>query len=681
MEPVTLCSQCQTPLASGHAATGTCPRCATGTAGVPWWAAPPTIVLQTPPVPTDATETPWWAAPMTLTVTPTAPARIVPAPTVAPPRTPRRWRLPVACLAAGILCCVAIGAGLLLLPPHDDDPLVPPVARQEAPPRTRPLPVLARHVALVAQVAVPPRQTEPIEPDAPLPKPPPELDDPFVDPPAPDEPLARKPPPKFVGPPEPPIKPPVDFDQPADPKVAKLIEALQAPAKADRLAALRALGNYGNAARKAVPAVGALLHAKDNDLGLQASRTLAQIGHPAVPALVKALTDKNGTVRHRAAWAFSLIGPEAREAVPALADALTDANEQVRCLSATALGEIGLAARPAGAALVKALADPNLPVRTQAALALRQLGPTMAGLLGKALTDQDVAVRLGTAQALSLFGPEGVDAVPQMAAAVQDADPRVRLAALAALGTVGPSAKEALPALVEALQIKHLETQVQAYSAILRISIDDPDQLAAVLREVTQKTRWATPYVLAQFGPKAQHAVKPLIKLLEDRDPNVRLTAAVALGHLGPKTAAEAVPALTQCLRDPVPAVRTSAAVALAELDDNRRDAAIEALKKALAQLDEMYLASQARLALLSGGSPFLNPAALTDPVLQAQYDRIVGLFIVAMTMRPCKKTECDNLNPIQEAVRATLARLGPAATPALVRGLNYVGRYNIGFV
>ena len=58
-----------------------------------------------------------------------------------------------------------------------------------------------------------------------------------------------------------------------------------------------------------------------------------------------------------------------------------------------------------------------------------------------------------------------------------------------------------------------------------------------------------------------------------------------------------AVPALTRCLKDPVAGVRTAAAVALAALDDNRREGAFRALDQARAQMEELYQASQARLA------------------------------------------------------------------------------------
>jgi HEAT repeat protein len=400
-----------------------------------------------------------------------------------------------------------------------------------------------------------------------------------------------------------------------------------------------------------------------------------------VPELAAALKDAEPKVRRRAAWALSLFGPEGKEAVPALLRALSDDNADVRGLAAVALGEIGPAARPACDRLVAALTDSVPAVRTQAAQALRRIGAGAVAALARALSGEQPTARQQAAQALGLLGPEAKEAVPQLTEAIKDAHVEVRLAALAALGAVGPAAKPAVPAVIDALQVKHLQTQLQAFAALLQIAGDDAEALGETLREVTLRTRWATPYLLPQFGPRARDAVKPLIQQLEDPDPNVRVTAAVALGNLGSPTAAEAVLPLTRSLKDPAPAVRVSAAAALAALNPlaNRRTAALEALEQAVFQIEKVYAASLVRLEQLNGNSPYLNPAALTDPVLQGQYNYIVNTFIVVMNFYP-GEGKCAKFLPIQRAAHQTLTKLGPEATPALVRGLNYVGRYRIGF-
>jgi HEAT repeat protein len=601
---------------------------------------------------------------------------------VAPRPAQARNRLPLlVCLGAGGLGLVGIGALLLVLalagaPPSSQRE----VARQDA------VPARDRAEAPVQNPPGPQPQTDlpkqaPVARERPPDAGAPEAAARFVGPPEPPEPPAAEArPAELVGPLPPPVKPVVAVRRPTDPRLVKLSTSLPGLAKPERLAALKTLGNQGNAAWQAVAAVGEFLGSSDVDIGNQTALTLAQIGPDAVPTLARALASGNATVRHRAAWALSLFGPEGSAAVPALTAALSDKNSEVRSLAATALGEIGPDAVPACQALVRALADPSPAVQAQAAVALQRLGPGAVEPLAAALTHDEAVVRRGAAQALRLHGTAAQPAVPQLAAAVKDADPGVRLAALAALGAIGPEAREAQPALVEALKTQHLDTQLQAFAAILLISSDDPDKMAALLRQVTQTTRWATPYLLAQFGPRAKDAVKPLITLLEDPDAGVRMSAALALGHLGPVTAAEAIDALKKCLQDPAPPVRMSAAIALGRVDDRQREAAIRAMENTPLVVEKVYRASQARLALLNRGRPGFNPAALKDPVLQAQYEFIVNTFIASMLIDPTCKGECMRVTPVQTAVRDVVARLGPEAVPAMVRGFNLSARYNLGF-
>ena len=160
--------------------------------------------------------------------------------------------------------------------------------------------------------------------------------------------------------PEPPSKgKPAELPLVADAKTAELLEGLQAPLKANRLAALVALGKRGTASKAAVPAVRELLYAQDRDIGNQAARTLAQIGRTSVVPLAEVLKADNAIVRLRAAWSLSLFGPQAKDAVEALGAALDDPNPEVRGQAALALGEIGPAAQPACRQLIKALWDHN----------------------------------------------------------------------------------------------------------------------------------------------------------------------------------------------------------------------------------------------------------------------------------------------------------------------------------
>jgi HEAT repeat protein len=79
-----------------------------------------------------------------------------------------------------------------------------------------------------------------------------------------------------------------------------------------------------------------------------------------------------------ASTALGKIGPEARAAVPALTRALQDRDEDVRREAASALGRLGPDARAAVADLVALLKDQRKPVRQQAASALRDIDPETA---------------------------------------------------------------------------------------------------------------------------------------------------------------------------------------------------------------------------------------------------------------------------------------------------------------
>jgi HEAT repeat protein len=68
-----------------------------------------------------------------------------------------------------------------------------------------------------------------------------------------------------------------------------------------------------------------------------------------VPALVEALGDDNGYVRHDAAAALGNFGPEAKTAVPALVAALADRERSVRTAAGAALRKIDPAAVPSAA--------------------------------------------------------------------------------------------------------------------------------------------------------------------------------------------------------------------------------------------------------------------------------------------------------------------------------------------
>src|SRR5207249_1164290 len=132
--------------------------------------------------------------------------------------------------------------------------------------------------------------------------------------------------------------------------------------------AAQGLGEVGADPKLAVPALSALLKEDKKELTEAAITSLGKMGRPAVPALMDALKNKEGTnkpkkgdkkapkpadrtafLRAKAAQALGEIGAPAKDAVPALIDALKDAS--IRADAATALGNIGPDAKSAVSAL------------------------------------------------------------------------------------------------------------------------------------------------------------------------------------------------------------------------------------------------------------------------------------------------------------------------------------------
>jgi HEAT repeat protein len=190
------------------------------------------------------------------------------------------------------------------------------------------------------------------------------------------------------------------------------------------------------------------------------------------------------------------------------------------------------------------LGDGDALVRRDAAGSLGNLGPTaraaMPTMLARLATESDTEVRKAILNTLvNLVGPNDVDAVAPLTAALKDKDTdAVRFAAFA-LGNIGGTrAAPAVPALREALG----------------------DAAASVRRRAVG--------ALANIGPEAAPAVPELAKALSDSETEVQSRAALALSRIGPRASA-AVPELAKALRSRVTEVRLYSAEAISRIGTN----------------------------------------------------------------------------------------------------------------
>lgn len=185
--------------------------------------------------------------------------------------------------------------------------------------------------------------------------------------------------------------------------VRELIDKLKSPDSDLRRTAAKELGELGSEARAAVPELSKALRDRDLFVRRFAAEALGQIGpdaKAAVPALAMAMNDERKEVQLAAVEALGKLGPDS---IAALTSALKDTNKDptVRKKAAQALGKAGLRARSA----VPALAD-VLSGKIQSPKAAKK---------GKNLSDDDfrvdVAIALG-----SLARPEDASAISALKA-------------------------------------------------------------------------------------------------------------------------------------------------------------------------------------------------------------------------------------------------------------------------
>jgi HEAT repeat protein len=450
----------------------------------------------------------------------------------------------------------------------------------------------------------------------------------------------------------------------ANPKVQRLIKALDSPSKAERLTAMRELGNLGTAGKAAVPILLERLRLTEKehaDQGDMAGRALAQIGHPALPGLVEALDDPSLLVRARALRALGAMGPDASPALQRICEFLTDKQPALRALAVAALAEMGPQGRPAVPQLVRALRDPDPLIRLLAGTALRQIGIETLGEIRSAAKDDAVAVRLSAVQSLVRYR-QSQEAADVLLEALGDPDFRVRAAAAASLAQVGPSGKIAVPKLLECLQENDMELQTWAFTALMLLGSPGDSNLLDALTERNATCGWAWP-LGHQTAAERKETIKRLVMALDDPEATRRLGAVLALGKFGPD-AKEALPWLVRRLNDPNRSVLAATVLVLPLIDP---------AQKTEGKTSEMLLAE------------CWSSLKATKKI---DVDELIQLYVLSATLCCPRFLEAPLDAKSQNTASAARAwsakevdKLQTAsAIPALVRGINATAEFNLGF-
>jgi HEAT repeat protein len=256
------------------------------------------------------------------------------------------------------------------------------------------------------------------------------------------------------------------------PAVPTLVELLaEWEAEANRLTALRILGQFGPSAGDAAPALADILANDDTAFRQAAAETLARIGSaaaPVVPALIRALSDWSPPVRQHAALTLGAVGAPAAHAVPTLLGLLSDYDDGAREAAVTALAGIGEPAVPLVAQVLQEHdlrhAGDRAGFRDEVDRLWQRLEAEgsrgtpdqawrrLTWAAREGLRERTDVVHQGAAAVLGRVGPAAAPAAPALVQALGGESQPVRLAAVRALGAIGPAARCAVPALTAALR-------------------------------------------------------------------------------------------------------------------------------------------------------------------------------------------------------------------------------------
>ncbi len=173
-----------------------------------------------------------------------------------------------------------------------------------------------------------------------------------------------------------------------------------------------------------------------------------------------------------------------------------------------------------------------------------------------ALGDQDPSVRKKTARALEEIGSDAKDAVPALTEVLKDNDFNVRQAAADALEAIelmgisgkDDEAKRKVRLLVNTtrLEIDNWMIRLEAVNRLADLGHEAADALPELISIIEDRSDWRDHYynqvlkgaviALGNIGPEARAANPALIKLMDNKDYEIRLEVVKALGKIGPGT-------------------------------------------------------------------------------------------------------------------------------------------------
>ena len=214
-----------------------------------------------------------------------------------------------------------------------------------------------------------------------------------------------------------------------------LIDSLGHDDKYVRIIAAKMLHKLGPEAKEAIPALEKALHDKESEVRQYSAETLSTLNRESIPVFIRLLSDYDENVRKTAAESLGKMGQEAIDSVPALTKLLHDQSFEVRVAAEEALKTI-LNKDEFSQILSQ---ENNHQVEKEAPKVIEPQPVEIESVseLIKALKDEDYNTRQAAAEKLGKMGPKAKKAIPSLTAALDDDWNVVRLAAKDALRAIG----------------------------------------------------------------------------------------------------------------------------------------------------------------------------------------------------------------------------------------------------
>lgn len=329
------------------------------------------------------------------------------------------------------------------------------------------------------------------------------------------------------------------------------------------------LNQHGPRAVAIAPALIDMLEDANVYPNSMATSILQRMGPTVAPHLVKGLGHKNTNVRRQVCKMFGQVlpAPVPDDVAKAIKALFNDEDSATRVAAIEAYWRATFKPEPLLPILAVEVKRGDLAARRDAVRILQYLTPRPKGvepIAAELLKDADPLLRLTAAEILWDIGPNTDRLIPVLREALRDtATAQQALTVVPRLKDHGRAVQEELVALFKNDQLPyHLHFQIENILATLGQGVV-PGLLAAC-KENPNNTplQQRLTRVLGRLG---KDAVPGLSKLLEDKDPRLRLLALHALSQIG-SAGMGALPAIEAALNDPDRGCRQAAMVCLGPL-------------------------------------------------------------------------------------------------------------------